>query len=54
MVVFQRLNPNPDKPEPKIFATKALRHKGYIYFALKNLVLWARSEFFGSALKFCI
>jgi len=22
---------NPDKPEPKIFATKALRHKGYIY-----------------------
>jgi hypothetical protein len=24
----------------------------YIYFALKNLVLWARSEFFGSALEF--
>jgi len=22
------------------------------YFALKNLVLWARSEFFGSALEF--
>jgi hypothetical protein len=27
------VNPNPDKPEPKIFATKALRHKGFIYYS---------------------
>jgi len=26
-------NPNPKKPEPKIFATKTLRHKGYIYYS---------------------
>jgi len=25
--------PNPDKPAPKIFATKTLRHKRYIYYS---------------------
>jgi hypothetical protein len=24
--------PNLDEPEPKTFATKTLRHKGYIYY----------------------
>jgi hypothetical protein len=33
--------PNRDNPEPKIFATKALRHKGYIYYSL--LVAWCLS-----------
>jgi len=35
-------NANPDEPKLNIFATKALRHKGF-YFALKSLVLWARN-----------
>jgi len=26
-------SPNPDKPEPKILATKALKHKGNIYYS---------------------
>jgi hypothetical protein len=26
--------PNPDNPEPKIFTTKALRHKGFYFFIL--------------------
>jgi len=30
--------PNPDKPKPKIFAVKALRHKGYIHYSF--LVSW--------------
>ncbi len=34
-------NPNPDKPEPKIFATKTLRHKGYIYYSF--FVPWCLS-----------
>ncbi len=25
-----------------------------VYLVLKNLVLWARSEIFGSALEFCV
>jgi hypothetical protein len=33
--------PNPDKSEPKIFATKALRHKGYIYYSF--FVPWCLS-----------
>ena len=46
--------PDPDKSEIKIFATKALRHKEYIYFVLKNLILYARSEIDGSAVEFCV
>jgi len=33
--------PNPDKPAPKIFATKTLRHKRYIYYSF--FVPWCLS-----------
>jgi hypothetical protein len=35
------VTPNPDKPKPKIFATKTLRHKGYIYYSF--FVPWCLS-----------
>jgi hypothetical protein len=35
------LRPNPDKPEQKIFATKTLRHKGYICYSF--FVPWCLS-----------
>jgi hypothetical protein len=42
------LSPNADKPEPKIFATKAQRHKDtkdfILLFFLGNLVPWWREE----------
>jgi len=32
----QPLKPNPDKPEPKIFATKAQRHQGFYFVILSS------------------
>jgi len=40
--------PNPDKPKPKIFATKTLRHKGYIYYSF--FVPWCLSGRMGKVL----
>jgi len=32
--ISKSLIPNPDKPEPKIFATKAQRHEGFFFVIL--------------------
>jgi hypothetical protein len=34
--------------------TRSVIQAGFFYFALKNLVLWARSEIDGSALEFFV
>jgi hypothetical protein len=38
----------------RILSTEEARDLVPLYFILKNLVLWARSEINGSALEFCV